>query len=161
MAEVGPVPGWPRTSPSRQSCSYATRCVLGQSMSGPSIRRDATLLRALDLGVHDDALARELLLLRAQAETERRSTDQARVDVRRAEASVAAGDRRHEALSCRLLGILHQRDGDLPAARAELGASVELFRELGDDIELAASLRERGFAEVFGGSLEGRRVAAR
>ncbi len=30
---------------------------------------------------------------------------------------------------------------------------MDIFRELGDDTELAASLRERGLAEVFGGSL--------
>ena len=43
--------------------------------------------------------------------------------------------------------------GDLAAARDQLGTSVDIFRDLGDDIELAASLRERGFVEVFGGSL--------
>ncbi len=116
-------------------------------------RRHAT--RALDLGVDDGDLARGLLLLRAQALVERRAVDQARADALDAlEASIAAGDRRHEATARRLLGILHQRDGDLPAARRELGASVDIFRELGDDIELSVSLRERGLAEVFGGSLK-------
>ena len=72
---------------------------------------------------------------------------------RRLEAAIAASDRRHEGTARRLLGILHHREGDLVDARRELGESVEIFRALGDDIELATSLRERGFAEVFGGSL--------
>lgn len=154
VAEIGPVPG---VAPNiTEQAVLLLRDAARRSIDVGAFnlaRRHAT--RALDLGVHDDALARELLLLRAQAETERRSTERARADALDAlEASLAAGDRRHEAMSLRLLGILHQRDGDLPAARIELGASVDIFRELGDDIELAASLRERGFAEVFGGSLE-------
>ncbi len=68
-------------------------------------------------------------------------------------AALIADDRRHEGRARRLIGTLEQRTGNLDAARVELGTSVELFRELGDDIELATSLRERGFIEVFGGSL--------
>jgi len=110
--------------------------------------------RALDLGPSDTALARELLLLRAQAHAERRAVVPALADAEDAlEAAVAAGDVRQEGIARRLLGILHQRDGDLAGARRELGASVDIFRELGDDTELASSLRERGLAEVFGGSL--------
>ena len=44
--------------------------------------------------------------------------------------------------------------GDLPTARREHGAAVDLFREDGDDRRLAGALRSRGFAEVFGGSLD-------
>jgi tetratricopeptide (TPR) repeat protein len=110
--------------------------------------------RALDLGPSDSRLARELLLLRAQAQSERRQAEPARADAEDAlDAAVAAGDRRQEAIARRLLGVLHQRDGDLAGARRELGESVEIFREVGDQIELASSLRERGLAEVFGGSL--------
>jgi tetratricopeptide (TPR) repeat protein len=116
------------------------------------VRRQTT--RALDLGPSDATIARELLLLRAQAQTERRLLAPALADADDAlEAAVAAGDRRQEGVARRLRGILHQRDGDLAGARRELGASVDIFRDLGDDAELAASLRERGLAEVFGGSL--------
>src|SRR5690606_21202048 len=98
-------------------------------------RRYAT--RALDLGVDDEPARRELLLLRAQAHTERRSTDAARADALEVlDGAILAEDRGAEGSARRLLGVLHQRDGDLPAARRELGASVEIFRSLGDDIEL-------------------------
>jgi class 3 adenylate cyclase/tetratricopeptide (TPR) repeat protein len=154
VSEIGPVPG---VAPNITAQAVA----LLRDASRRSIdvgafnqaRRHAT--RALDLGVEDADLARDLLLLRALAQVERRSVEPARADALDAlEASLAAGDRRHEATARRLLGVLYQRDGDLPAARRELGASVDIFRELGDDIELAASLRERGLAEVFGGSLK-------
>jgi class 3 adenylate cyclase/tetratricopeptide (TPR) repeat protein len=154
VAEIGPVPG---VAPNiAEQAVLLLRDAARRAIDTGAFnqaRRHAT--RALDLGVHDDTLARELLLLRAQAEAERRHGEAARADAMDAlDASIAAGDRRHEATARRLLGVLYQRAGDLQAARNELGASVELFRELGDDIELAASLRERGFAEVFGGSLE-------
>ena len=126
----------------RWTSARSTRCVarpLERSISGPS----------------DAAIARELLLLRAQAQAERRVARRRRSPTPRTRSKrpLAAGDRRQEGIARRLLGILHQRDGDLAGARQELGASVDIFREFGDDAELASSLRERGLAEVFGGSL--------
>ena len=44
--------------------------------------------------------------------------------------------------------------GDLATARREHGAAVDLFREEGDERRLANALRSRGFAEVWGGSLD-------
>ncbi len=115
-------------------------------------QRHAT--RALELGPSDPLVGRELLLLRAEAYTERRDAAPARIDAEAAlAAALIAEDRRHEGRARRLIGTLEQRTGNLDEARIELGTSVELFRELGDDIELATSLRERGFIEVFGGSL--------
>lgn len=153
VAEIGPVPGV-----SRDIAQHAVGLLTEATQRSLDVgafnqaRRHAT--RALDLDPLDPVLARRLLLLRAQALTERRLTEDARADALDAlEASVDARDRRHEGVARRLLGMLHQRDGDLEAARRELGDSVVIFRELGDDNELAASLRERGFAEVFGGSL--------
>ncbi len=152
-AEIGPVPGMPDDIADRAVAlllDAATRAMDVGAFN--QVRRQAT--RALDLGPSDAAIARELLLLRAQAEAERRVVAPALADTEDAlEAAVAADDRRHEGIARRLLGILHQRDGDLAGARTELGASVDIFRELGDDAELASSLRERGLAEVFGGSL--------
>jgi len=153
VAEIGPVPGV-AANITEQAVTLLRDAARRSIDVGAfnQARRHAT--RALDLGVEDAVLARELLLLRALAQVERRSVELARADALDAlEAALAAGDRRHEATARRLLGILHQRDGNLPAARRELGASVDIFRELGDDIELSASLRERGLAEVFGGSL--------
>jgi tetratricopeptide (TPR) repeat protein len=152
-AEVGPVPGLPDDIADRAVGLLLDAAKRAMDVGAfNQVRRQAT--RALDLGPSDAALARELLLLRAQAEAERRVVAPALADTEDAlEAAVAAGDRRHEGIARRLLGILHQRDGDLAGARTELGASVDIFRELGDDAELASSLRERGLAEVFGGSL--------
>ena len=61
------------------------------------------------------------------------------------------------------LGTIAQMQGDLPTARRELAAAVELFRTVGDQRRLANALRTRGFAEVFGGSptMRGRSSARR
>jgi class 3 adenylate cyclase/tetratricopeptide (TPR) repeat protein len=152
-AEVGPVPGLPDDIADRAVRLLHEGAKRSMDVGAfNQVRRQTS--RALDLGPSDAVLARELLLLRAQAEVERRAIVPARADAEDVlDAALAAGDRRHEGIARRLLGILHQRDGDLADARRELGVSVEIFRELGDDSELAASLRERGLAEVFGGSL--------
>jgi class 3 adenylate cyclase/tetratricopeptide (TPR) repeat protein len=152
-AEIGPVPGVPADIAERSIGLLFEAAKRSLDVGAFNQARRQTT-RALDLGPSDSVIARELLLLRAQAQSERRMVDPARADADDAlHAAVAAGDRRHEGIARRLLGVLHQRDGDLVEARRELGASVEIFRELGDDTELASSLRERGFAEVFGGSL--------
>jgi tetratricopeptide (TPR) repeat protein len=67
--------------------------------------------------------------------------------------AAAAGDRVAAAEVWRLRGTVAHMEGDLVAARRELGRAVGEFRELGDSAHLADALRERGFAEVFGGSL--------
>src|SRR6056297_659179 len=154
VAEVGSVPGVPDDLADRAVALLFDAASRSMDVGAfNQVRRQTT--RALDLGPSDPGLARELLLLRAQAQAERRSIEPARGDAEDAlDASIAAGDRRQEGIARRLLGTLHQRDGDLAGARRELGESVEIFRELGDEIDLASSLRERGLAEVFGGSLE-------
>ncbi len=153
VAEIGPVPGVPSDMSDRAVGLLFDAARRSMDVGAfNQVRRQTT--RALDLGPSDASQARELLLLRAQAQTERRSVDAARADAQDAlEAAIAAGDRRQEGIARRLLGTLHQRDGDLLNARRELGESVDIFRELGDEIDLASSLRERGLAEVFGGSL--------
>lgn len=153
VAEIGAVPGVPDDIADRAIGLLYDAARRSMDVGAfNQVRLQTT--RALDLGPSDSRLARELLLLRAQAQSERRSADPARGDAEDAlDAAVAAGDRRQEGIARRLLGVLYQRDGDLDGARRELGESVEIFRELGDEIELASSLRERGLAEVFGGSL--------
>ena len=153
ITEVGPVPGVPDDIADRAVSLLLEAAERSMDVGAFNhVRRQVT--RALDLGPSDATIARDLLLLRAQAQTERRALAPALADADDAlEAAVAAGDRRQEGVARRLIGVLHQRDGDLPGARRELGASVDIFRELGDDAELASSLRERGIAEVFGGSL--------
>ena len=153
VAEIGPVPSLPDDIADRAVGLLFEAAKRSMDVGAfDQVRRQTT--RALDLGPSDASVARELLLLRAQAQAERREMVLARADAGDALiAAVVAGDRRQEGIARRLLGILHQRDGDIGEARRELGFSVEIFRELGDDIELASSLRERGLAEVFGGSL--------
>ncbi|RLE23810.1 MAG: hypothetical protein DRJ50_05605 [Actinobacteria bacterium] len=153
IADIGPVPGVVPNM--KEQAARLLRDAAQRSLEVGAFHQAQTITtRALDLDPEGIELARELLLLRAEAETERRQSDQARSDAEDAlEAAVAAGDRRHEGMARRLLGVLSQRDGDLLDARVELDLSIAIFRDLGDDIELAASLRDRGFAEVFGGSL--------
>jgi len=152
-AEIGPVPGLPDDITDRAVGLLFEAARRSMDVGAFNQARRQTT-RALDLGTDDAVVARELLLLRAQAESERRATVAARADAEDAlDAALSAADRRQEGIARRLLGILHQRDGDLDGARTELGASADIFRELEDDIELASSLRERGLAEVFGGSL--------
>jgi class 3 adenylate cyclase/tetratricopeptide (TPR) repeat protein len=111
--------------------------------------------RALDLHPADPAVTRSLLLVRSEAELERRNLAQATTDANEVlAAAVADGDKVHEAEARQRLGTVAQMQGDLATARRELGAAVDLFREAGDDQRLARALRARGFAEVFGGSLD-------
>ncbi len=153
VGEIGPVPGVSRNI-SEQAIGLLLAAAQRALDVGALHQAQRHASRALDLCPTDPVIARELLLVRAEAATERREGVRARVDAEAALAAALIGeDARHEGRARRLLGMLEQWDGNLDAARAELGTSVELFRELGDDIELATSLRERGFVEVFGGSL--------
>ncbi len=113
--------------------------------------------RALDLLSGDDEpaarlAARRLQLTRADSLADLRELVKARHDVTAAMSSaIADGDRPAEAIAYRLLGEVDRFDGRLPESRVALDRSIELWRELGDDHELARSLRSRGFLEVFGG----------
>lgn len=110
--------------------------------------------RAIALRPEDAGVACELLLLRAEAATERRETDRAIEDASSAlEHAIDVGNQLNEGIARRILGVVAQQNGDLESAREQLDASVELLRSVGDERELATSLSDRGFAEVFGGSL--------
>ena len=115
--------------------------------------------RALDLHPADPASERELLLVRAEAEADRRNFAAATADATDVlERAVADGDHRHEADARRRLGQIAEMQGELAKARRELDQAIELARALGDDRRLADTLRARGFAEVFGGSLDDARA---
>jgi tetratricopeptide (TPR) repeat protein len=153
MGEIGPVRHVPDDMDER-----ASRLLLSAGRRSLEVgayntaRQHAT--RALDLGPQDDWLVRELLLLRAEASSGRHLNDSARSDVDAVlGTAVEAGDLRHEGIAHRLIGTLAETTGDLPTARGHLDRSVEIFRKLGDAVELADSVRERGLIEVFGGSL--------
>ena len=116
-------------------------------------RREAE--RALALEPQDTSTLRELLLVRCTAATELREYDSAGDDGHLALASaIEDNDRHDEGTARRLLGVQAHGLGDLPTARRELDASIEIFCDLGNDAELAISLADRGFCEIFGGSLD-------
>ena len=101
----------------------------------------------------DPASERELLLVRAEAEADRRNFDAAGADARDVlERAMADGDHRHEADARRRLGRL-PRCRASSSTRRELDLAIDLARSIGDERRLADTLRARGFAEVFGGSL--------
>ena len=115
--------------------------------------------RALDLHGADPSTERKLLLVRASAELEQRRFAEASADAQRVlDGALADDDTVQEGSARRRLGTIAQMQGDLPTARRELAAAVELFRTVGDERRLANALRTRGFAEVFGGSLDDARA---
>ncbi len=116
------------------------------------VRQTTRALELLDGGLTE--LGRQALVLRGGANVEMRHVHAARGDLDRVlVAAVESGDRAVEAEARRWLGTLWQLEGDLPAARRELGHAVEILRELNLPSRLARALRARGFLELFGGSL--------
>ena len=154
LAELGSVDG---VSPTING--HAVRALLEAATAAAETGRFETSARAasrgLDLHPNDPAMERALLLVRSEAELERHNLAQAAADADDVlAAALAAGDRIDEGEARRRLGSVAQMQGDLPTARRELGAAVDLFREAGDERRLANALRARGFAEVWGGSLD-------
>jgi class 3 adenylate cyclase/tetratricopeptide (TPR) repeat protein len=154
LAELGSVDG---VNPS--ITGHAVQALLEAATANVETGRIEAAARAasrgLDLHPADPAMERALLLVRAEAELERRNFAQASADAGEVlAAALAAGDRLDEGEARRRLGSVAQMQGDLPTARRELGAAVDLFRGSGDERRLANALRARGFAEVFGGSLD-------
>jgi len=152
--EIGPIAAVPSTM-----SSVATELLLRSGQRALEIgafqqaRADAD--RALAIGADDSSLERKLRLVRAAGATELREFDAASKDGRVAlESALAAGDRYDEGVSRRLLGNQAHGLGDLPTARTELDHSISIFRELDDDAGLAISLADRGYCEIFGGSLD-------
>ena len=153
VAEIGPVPGVAEDI-GEQAVRLLCDAVRRSLDVGAFVQAQRLATRALDLQTADVELSRELLLLRSQVEMERRLTDPARTDAEQALAdAIEFNNERHEGMARRILGNLHQRSGDIDAARRELEASADIFGHLGDDIEMASSLRELGMTEIFGGSL--------
>lgn len=156
VGEIGRVEGVP-TDVSKQAVDLL-RSAAERSLDVGAFSQavhQATRALALADPDHDRLVACDLRLLRATATLERRDSRGAREDAHEVlEHAIADGDRRREAIARRLLGIAAQQDGDLDTARLELTSSVDVFRELGNERELATSLSDRGFVEVFGGSLE-------
>lgn len=113
--------------------------------------------RAIGLLADDSSTSTErmrLMLARCAGLTELRDYQRARVDIDIVLAdAVARHDTVLEGSARKALGFLHHLHGDQAEARAELGSSIELLRAAGDVEQLADALRQRGFMELFGGSL--------
>ncbi len=151
--EIGPVAGIPPDMKARAVSLLATAAQ--RSLDVGALNQAAMHAgRALALGPDSPVIARDLMLLRVETAVGRREAINARSEAEEIlESALEAGDERHEGRARRYLGQIDQMSGDLDSARMQLGRSVDIFRGLRDDTELSASLRERGFAEVFGGSL--------
>ncbi len=153
LDELGSVPGV-SSAIRPQAVDLLARAARQSYEIGAFPRGVAASQRALSL-VGDDAEARRSLrLLLASGLVEMRALDSARDELLELlDDSDGVDDLVAEGETHRLLGVVEQLDGDLVAARENLGRAVEIFRELGDDRHLATALRARGFAEIFGGSL--------
>jgi class 3 adenylate cyclase/tetratricopeptide (TPR) repeat protein len=110
--------------------------------------------RALDLLPSDDDPRRlALLLTRAELLIERRAARDAAVDVHASlQLAIDQHDLPAEATARVLGGRLAQIEGRLDEARRELDLAISLWRAVDRPDKLAAALRARGFAELFGGS---------
>lgn len=153
QAELGPIPGVPA-----DITDEAVR-LLGEAgwrwnQQGAHRRALHAIERALALHGEGDPVDRMLRLQHVETLANLRVGRRALMLGRELLAdAVAADDRVVHGEALRVLGTIEQADGDLVAARRDLGQAVGIFRELGDAPRLAEALRARGFAEVFGGSL--------
>ena len=145
----------PTTSPIERSAAVRGRRS-GRSTSVRSTRPIRQTTRALDLGTdrrRDRPRAR--CCCEPQAPVERRATDdrrgRCRRGARRGARSLATTPRGHRPSAARHLAPAATVTST--GARASSARASTSSASSGDDIELASSLRERGFAEVFGGSL--------
>lgn len=152
VADVGPMAGVPHDI-GALATQLLVRTARRWHLQGAHRRGVQLVERALSLEADCEA-RRDAMLLLAEGLVETHSLPRAR-DVLDEVAALAAsaGDRVTAAEVWRLRGTVAQMEGDLVAARRELGRAVAEFRELGDQPHLAEALRARGFAEVFGGSL--------
>jgi tetratricopeptide (TPR) repeat protein len=152
-AELGPVPGV-QDDIGDEAVELLTEAARRWHHQGADRRALQVTERALGLAPGGTAIHRQLLLLRIESLVDLHQLRRARsLTSELIHFADVSGDRVVRGEVARLLGQIEQMDGDLVAARRELGRAVDEFRQLGDDAHLAEALRARGFAEVFGGSL--------
>ena len=151
--ELGPISGVPRDA-TDVAVDWLGQAARTWQRQGAARRGLAVVERALRLAERSSARTRDLVLLQTELLFDLHRYREARAVVTELRpAAEACGDRAALASISRLLGTIEQMEGNLVAARRELSAAVEAFRELDDPERLADALRARGFAEVFGGSL--------
>jgi class 3 adenylate cyclase/tetratricopeptide (TPR) repeat protein len=153
LGQVDGVPGGIRADAVRYLTAAAERA--RDTGSQRSLVRHTSRALALLDGQPDDIERRtRLALLRCSGLIEMRNFADARgaIDQVLADA-VQCGDIETEGAARRLLGMLLHLQGDQAGAREQLGTGVELLRTTDAVALLADALRQRGFIELFGGSL--------
>jgi class 3 adenylate cyclase/tetratricopeptide (TPR) repeat protein len=154
--ELGSVDGVPSTirDDAVQALGAAARRARETGSHRLSVRHASRAIELLADQPGEAAERTELMLLRGSGLIEMRDYTAARADLQLIlEGAVAEGDLAVEGAARRLLGSIHHLQGDADGARSELGRSVELLREAQATRLLADALRQRGFIELFGGSL--------
>lgn len=155
VAEIGSVPGVPAdvTDAAISWLTQASERSYELGLRRLGLRHSTRAIALLADAVADDPRRIRLLLLRAAGRIDMRRLAEARADVDEALSHVDGRDAAFEAEARRLLGSLHQLNGEVAEARAELGRAVELLRTVDEPLRLARVLQARGFIELFGGSL--------
>ncbi|MGD9705744.1 MAG: adenylate/guanylate cyclase domain-containing protein [Acidimicrobiia bacterium] len=155
--ELGAINGVPKdvTALAVRWLTEAAERAIDQMSAKAGVRlatRGIDLLEGVE-GEEASQRRRRLLLARADGLSDRREFDRARDDLAAALSdALRHDDRASEASAHRLLGEVERLAGDSDASRRELGEAVRLWRDIGDERELARALRGRGFLEVFSGS---------
>lgn len=153
VAEIGPVPGVP-PDVVEQALTLSADAAAAWFRQGAYRRGLKVVERALGLATPGSSGHRELLHLLAIGLIELHQLARARLVLADLEElAEPSGDDVMRAEVYRLRGQIEQLDGDLEAARRELGMAIGELRRLGDDAHLGEALRARGFAEIRGGSL--------
>lgn len=156
VQELGPITGVPADvrSTAVHWLTEAAQRAVDQIASRAGVR---AATRGLDLladveGEDAARRRRRLWLIRGDGLTDQRQFDRAREDLGLALTdALGHQDRGSEASAHRLLGEVDRLCGEVDAARRELEEAVRLWRDIGDERELARALRGRGFLEVFNG----------
>jgi class 3 adenylate cyclase/tetratricopeptide (TPR) repeat protein len=156
VADLGPIDHVPRGIRA-DAIRYLTAAAERARDTGSQrmlVRHTSRALALLEGHPEDAERHIRLALLRCSGLIELRNFREARlsIDAVLAEA-IERGDVESEGAARRLLGMLYHLLGDQANARIELGMGVELLRTTDAVALLADALRQRGFIELFGGSL--------
>ncbi len=156
VAELGHVEGVPPTirTDAVRALSFAAKRARDSGSHRLSVRHATRAIALMQGHPSEQADRVALMLVRCAGLIETREWATARADlVALLVDATARKDLAVEGEARRLLGSLHHLQGDPVGARAELGRSVDLLREADSPRLLADALRQRGFIELFGGSL--------
>jgi class 3 adenylate cyclase/tetratricopeptide (TPR) repeat protein len=159
--ELGTVPGVPD-----DICPRALKTI--ERAAHWAYEQDIPLVsvRLLDqaealLGPDDEFNRRRVLLARAHARSSLRQLDLARADL----AALGLTDEMaaaHPGVAAHYLtvrGDVEQKEGNTVAAICTLEEAISLWRQVGDEHEVADGLRNMGFAKLMSGDIDGAELA--